>query len=93
MAAQLGLAKTATLFRGAGCPACKQSGYKGRVGIFELLAMTEIVKEQIVARAPAHAIRRSSLDAGLRTLRDDGLAKARQGVTTVEEVLRVTQLE
>jgi type II secretory ATPase GspE/PulE/Tfp pilus assembly ATPase PilB-like protein len=90
---EFGLPEGAKLFRGAGCSACKQSGYKGRVGIFELLLMTDAVKALIVARTPAHQIRETARAAGMRTLREDGLAKALAGVTSIEEVLRVTQLE
>jgi type II secretory ATPase GspE/PulE/Tfp pilus assembly ATPase PilB-like protein len=63
------------------------------VGIFELLHVTESIKSQIVSKAPAHTIRESARQEGMRTLREDGLAKALSGVTTLEEVVRVTQLE
>ena len=87
------LKESAQLFRGKGCPSCKKSGYKGRVGIFELLLMDQAVKDLIVSRQPAHVIREAARKAGMRTLREDGLAKVLAGVTTMEEVLRVTQLE
>ena len=90
---ELGVAEGTPLFHGKGCASCKQTGYKGRVGIFELLPMTDQVKELVVAKAPAHAVRDTARKAGMRTLREDGLAKALAGVTTVEEVLRATQLE
>ena len=90
---ELRVAQDATLFHGAGCASCKQTGYKGRIGIFELLPVTEAVKHLIVAKAPAHAIRDAGRAAKMRTLREDGLAKALAGLTTVEEVLRATQLE
>ena len=80
-------------FRGNGCASCKQSGYTGRIGIFELLPMTDAIKALVGSKAPAHAIRAAARQAGMRTLREDGLAKALAGVTTLEEVLRVTQLE
>ncbi len=91
--AQLQVGDGSRWFRGAGCPTCKQTGYKGRVGIFELLPMGEAIKNLVVSRAPAHAIRDAARKAGMRTLRDDGLAKAAAGATTIEEVIRVTQLE
>ena len=91
-ARELGLSESAPLFRGKGCPSCKQSGYKGRVGIFELLLLSDPIKDLVVAKAPAHAIRDAARQAGMRSLREDGLAKAVAGLTTVEEVLRVTQL-
>ena len=90
---ELHLPAGATMSRGAGCPSCKDTGYKGRVGIFELLAMTDAVKNLVVAKAPAHAIREAARPGGLRGLREDGLSKVLSGVTTLEEVLRVTQLE
>jgi len=91
-AQELQLEEGVQLARGKGCPACNQSGYKGRVGIFELLPMTDAVKDLVVAKAPAHVIREAARRANVRTLREDGLAKAVAGLTTVEEVLRVTQL-
>ena len=87
------LPEDAQVFRGKGCPACGTSGYKGRVAILEVLPMTEAIKERVVARAPAHTIRETGRQAGMRTLREDGLAKVLAGVTTLEETLRVTQLE
>ncbi|MBI3011063.1 MAG: type II secretion system ATPase GspE [Candidatus Omnitrophica bacterium] len=90
---ELGLKPDVQLFHGKGCSSCKQSGYKGRVGLFELLMMTEPIKNGVVSKSPAHTIREAGQRAGMRTLREDGLNKALAGVTTVEEVLRVTQLE
>ncbi len=81
------------LARGKGCAACQQTGYKGRVGIFELLRVTEEIKNAIVTKQPAYLIREVARRGGMRTLREDGLAKVRAGLTTMEEVLRVTQLE
>ena len=93
LAAQLHLEKRAMLYRGKGCASCRQSGYKGRLGIFELLPMTGAIKDLVVSKAPAHAIRERAREAGMRSLRADGVAKACAGVTTIEEVIRVTQLE
>ncbi|MBI4323236.1 MAG: Flp pilus assembly complex ATPase component TadA [Candidatus Omnitrophica bacterium] len=86
-------AADAQVFRGRGCKACKQRGYKGRAGIFELLPMTETIREQVATKAASHVIRETARAAGMRTLRDDGFAKALTGQTTLEEVLRVTKLE
>jgi type II secretory ATPase GspE/PulE/Tfp pilus assembly ATPase PilB-like protein len=78
-----------TLMRGVGCKACRNTGYRGRVGLYELLAITDALREMIMLRKNAHEIAaRARADGRLRTLRDDGLAKARAGVTTVAEVLR-----
>lgn len=81
-------AKT-TFCRGAGCASCKGTGYRGRVGIHEVLVMNEELREAVVARASAGTIRQIALDAGMVPLRLDGLRKAAHGVTTVEEILRV----
>ena len=89
----LQLDEQATLVRGAGCDACKRTGYKGRMAIFEVLPVSDAIRELINARSASHIIRDAARAAHMRTLHEDGLAKARSGITTVEEVLRVTQLE
>jgi type II secretory ATPase GspE/PulE/Tfp pilus assembly ATPase PilB-like protein len=82
------------LFRGAGCDACRGTGYKGRTAIYELLLISEEIRSLILRKAPAGEIRRHATDhRGLTTLREDGWAKAQAGITTVEELLRVTQEE
>ena len=78
---------------GAGCEACNHTGFRGRVGIFELLPITDDIRGLILARASAGAIREAAIRAGMRTMRRDGLDKAAQGRTTPAEVLRVTQEE
>jgi type IV pilus assembly protein PilB len=80
------------LWRGKGCPVCNQSGYKGRRGIFELMMLDERYHDPIVHRAGAPEYRRLSREQGMRTMFDDGLVKATQGVTTIEELLRTTRL-
>lgn len=82
---------SAKFYRGKGCDACKKTGYMGRVGIFEFLRVTEKIKKLIVAKASADEIRRVAIEEGMRTLRDDGLNKVKSGITTVEEILRVTE--
>ena len=75
--------------KGRGCTECKQTGYKGRVGVFELLVLNELVRDAILARRTSHEIRRISIEhCGLVTLLEDGLVKAAAGLTTVDEVLR-----
>ena len=74
---------------GAGCDACQQSGYKGRLAIHELLEVTEEIRELIASRAADHEIRDAARRAGMRTLLEDGIAKAAQGLTTLEEIVRV----
>jgi general secretion pathway protein E len=79
------------LFRGRGCEDCRGTGYRGRTGIYELFVITEDVRSLILRRASSREIRRLAVDAGMVTLRQDGWARAVDGVTTIEEVLRVTQ--
>ena len=80
-----------TLYRGKGCDQCRGTGYRGRTGIYELFPITEDVRSLVLRRASSREIRRLAIDAGMLTLRHDGWRKACEGVTTVEEVLRVTQ--
>jgi type II secretion system protein E len=82
-----------TLLKGRGCDQCKHRGYRGRTGIFELLTMNDQVRALILNRAPARAIQEAACERGMRTLRQDGWAKVMQGLTTVEEVVRVTRQE
>jgi type IV pilus assembly protein PilB len=77
-------------FYGRGCESCHDTGYRGRLGIFELLRMTDSLRELITKRAPALVIRRNALEHGMRTLRDDGLRSIFAGATTVEEVIKYT---
>ncbi|MBI3628656.1 MAG: type II secretion system ATPase GspE, partial [Candidatus Rokubacteria bacterium] len=79
------------LFRGKGCGECRGTGYRGRTGIYEMFLINEDVRSLILRKAPTGEIRRYASEHGMVTLRGDGWAKARAGVTTVEEVLRVTQ--
>ncbi len=79
------------LYRGKGCDECRGTGYRGRTGIYELFPITEDVRSLVLRRASSREIRRHAIEAGMTTLRMDGWLKALEGVTTVEEVLRVTQ--
>jgi general secretion pathway protein E len=79
------------LFRGKGCDECRGTGYRGRMGIYELFRITDEARSLIVRKAPAGEIRHHAVDHGMATLREDGWAKACAGLTTVEEILRVTQ--
>ena len=81
------------VFEGRGCEECAGTGYRGRAGIYELLPMSDPVKQLILGRASAGMIRESGVKQGMRTLRDDGWRTVREGVTTVGEVVRVTQEE
>ncbi|MBI4520796.1 MAG: Flp pilus assembly complex ATPase component TadA, partial [Gemmatimonadetes bacterium] len=74
----------------AGCEACSHTGYKGRTGIFELLSVADEMRALIVGRAPLDEIRAAARRAGMKGLYEDGMGKVEAGVTTVDEVLRVT---
>ena len=78
---------------GAGCDKCFQTGYRGRTGIYELMLISEEIQNLIYQRTSAGAIKKVSLDAGLQTLRMDGTRKVLAGITTISEVLRVTQAD
>ncbi len=78
------------LERGRGCAACRQTGYRGRTGIFELLVVTEEIKQQLLKAPNTGALRALGEGQGMVTLRQDGWRKVQAGITTVEEVLRVT---
>lgn len=86
-AAQVG---AATLYRGAGCPDCAQTGYRGRIGIFEVFVLDDEVRHMIYDQVSATDLRNRARELGMRTLREDGLRKVMAGMTTLEEVLRVT---
>src|SRR5262245_20570555 len=80
-----------SLYRGLGCDECRNTGYRGRTAIYELFTITEDVRSLILRRASSREIRRLAIENGMTTLRMDGWSRACEGVTTVEEVLRVTQ--
>ncbi|HVY69113.1 MAG TPA: ATPase, T2SS/T4P/T4SS family [Verrucomicrobiae bacterium] len=85
--------ETARFWKGAGCETCRQLGYQGRTGIHELMIVTESVRPLIMNRAPATTIAQRAIENGMRTLRNDGWGKVMAGMTTIEEVIRVTQTE
>jgi type IV pilus assembly protein PilB len=75
--------------KGRGCTACKQTGYKGRIGVFEVLVPNDLVRAAILEQKNSYEIRRICIEqAGLVTLFEDGLVKAAAGITSIEEVLR-----
>jgi general secretion pathway protein E len=80
-----------TFWRAVGCPRCGQTGYWGRVGIFEFMELDEGLRREVVNRADANVLRTAARQRGMRTLKEDGWLKATTGVTSLEEVLRVTQ--
>jgi type IV pilus assembly protein PilB len=78
-----------TLYHAVGCPNCSKTGYKGRIGLYEVMLMSEEIERMTAERASSEAIRQVAVEQGMKSLRDDGLEKARLGMTSVEEVLRV----
>ncbi len=79
-------------FEGTGCDRCKNTGFYGRVGIFELLNIDEDIKKLLIKKADAKEIRKVAIEKGMKTMFDDGMDKVREGVTTPEEVLLATRL-
>jgi type II secretion system protein E len=79
-----------TLWRGRGCRSCRQTGYRGRTGIHELLVTGEAIRELVVQRVNAGVIRNAGMKQGMITLRQDGYRKVQQGITTIDEITRVT---
>ena len=78
-------------YRGAGCEKCRKTGYSGRLGLYELLVMTDELRDLVTGNPDVTQLRRLCRERGLVTLRDDGVEKVKQGLTTVDEVLRVTE--
>jgi general secretion pathway protein E/type IV pilus assembly protein PilB len=81
-----------TLFRGSGCRKCRDSGYLGRAGLFELMVVNDAIRDRVIRRSSAGDILEAARQTGLRLLREDGWDKVRQGLTTPEEVIRCTKL-
>jgi type II secretory ATPase GspE/PulE/Tfp pilus assembly ATPase PilB-like protein len=79
-------------YHGKGCENCTL-GYKGRIGIFEVLVMSDQIEDLAVRKAPASEIKQTAIKEGMITMTQDGLIKALKGITTIDEVLRVTTTE
>jgi general secretion pathway protein E len=79
------------IYRGTGCEACLNTGYQGRTGIFELMIMDDTIRNLILKTSDSNTIKREAVNQGMATLRQDGVMKVLNGITTAEEVLRVTQ--
>lgn len=88
---KFGSGKKFRIYRGKGCPVCHTTGYSGRVGIFEVLTVTESIRNLITAKADADTILKKAREEGMTTMMDDGLEKIAGGITTLEEVLRATK--
>lgn len=78
-------------YRGKGCMKCKNTGFSGRIGIYELLLMSEEIKNMVTAKISANEIKNKAINLGMYTLYDNGIQKVKNGITTLEEVLRVTE--
>ena len=78
-------------FKGTGCEACFGAGFKGRVGIFEMMELNDEIRKMIMRNADAMEITAAAKHSGMKTLREDGWMKVETGVSTAEEVMRVTQ--
>jgi type II secretory ATPase GspE/PulE/Tfp pilus assembly ATPase PilB-like protein len=83
----------AALYRGKGCKECRHTGYRGRIGVFEILSMTDQVRTAIQERRSGPEIRKAALGSGMTALREDALRKVLTGMTTLEEVLRAVYLD
>ena len=86
-------ARTITIYSGKGCKACRFTGYAGRVGLFEVLEVSNPIRKLIVEKTDSDVIAKAARGQGMKTMLEDGLDKINRGVTTVEEVLRVTKAE
>jgi type IV pilus assembly protein PilB len=83
-------AKSAKCYKGRGCPACNGSGYKGRIALYEVMPVSNKIKELVLDGASADELKKSAVGFGMKTLRMSGLTKVREGITSIEEVMRVT---
>jgi type IV pilus assembly protein PilB len=77
------------LYRGTGCDSCHKTGYRGRIGVYELMSMTDTLRAMVINGAPVDELRKLAQREGMRTLRQDGVQKVLEGITTFEELLRV----
>lgn len=88
-----GMKGEVSVFKGKGCKICRQTGYLGRVGLFEVLEVTKGIKKLISEKVDSDVIADAAKKEGMKTMLDDGLEKVAQGITTIEEVIRVTKVE
>lgn len=85
--------EVSTVYRGKGCNHCSGTGYRGRIGIFEILNINDDIRDLVMKEATIRELKEKAVSLGMRTLRQDGVSKITKGLTTVDEVLRVTQVE
>ncbi len=88
---EFGMEGKVDLFTASGCPHCKNTGFRGRASISELLVITEDIRKMVSEKISADQIRKKAVQSGMKTLREDGFEKAKTGLTTLDEVLRVTE--
>jgi type IV pilus assembly protein PilB len=91
IAAHFGASKTIRVYHGKGCPVCHGTGYAGRVGVFEILEVTDTIRQLIDKKADSDEITKAAVKEGMTTMLDDGLNKVQEGITTIEEVLRAVR--
>jgi type IV pilus assembly protein PilB len=85
--------KKLTFYHGKGCKSCRNTGYRGRTGIFEMLTLNPEIQDLVMKKASSNQIKEVAVKVGMKTLREDGISKVIAGMTTLDEVLRVTQLD
>jgi general secretion pathway protein E len=93
---ELGLKETppgSTVFKAEGCPSCSHTGYSGRTVIHELMIVDDQVRSLIIRNSDANTIKKAAIEAGMLTLREDGVRKVLTGATTVDELMRATHSE
>jgi type IV pilus assembly protein PilB len=83
-------ARTVKCYKGRGCHTCSNSGYKGRIALYEIMPLRDELKEMVLEGASADELKRTAIRLGMKTLRMSGLSKIKSGMTSVEEVVKVT---
>ncbi|MCM8782670.1 MAG: type II secretion system protein GspE, partial [Candidatus Omnitrophica bacterium] len=83
----------APIYKAVGCDKCRQIGYFGRIGIYEVLLITEEIRQLILKKVPANEIKDLAIKQGMKTLLDSGIEKVKQGITSLEEVLSIVFAE
>jgi type II secretion system protein E len=91
--AELTTGRKTEVYQGKGCKACNNTGYTGRTGIYEILLVSDEIKKLILEKTSSDIIKKKAIELGMKTLKEDGWEKALAGITTIEEVMRVTQVE
>jgi type IV pilus assembly protein PilB len=79
-----------SVYKGKGCPICNNTGYKGRLGLYEVMPMKDEIKELVLSHASTSEIKKEAIRLGMKTLRQSGILKIKNGLTTIEEILRST---